>query len=400
MPGPSKQERARRSAFEEMKIGQTPARPGPAPTEAVSQAPTPTGRSVIEELEPSRMSPDRFQPRPILPVGLHTRLFSSAADCYQVAREWLKLAERDAGHRARVDELLQMADTLDEHGQIKAITGTWEQRADGSFLFRIETGERRFWSACLRRVQQGQAEEPRLRVEAVHAPSVERQIIENRHAQPPNAVAQAREIAALVVRQLGKEPDASVADPYVFFRQAVEMPRRPQGLWPKIEGVMQMSSARMIQLLNVLRFPTELLEEADRYNLPERVLREILSQPEETWPALVRAAIRDGLTADDIAHQVVVLPPEKRKPPTPSADPARRAMRSLIGFRRVMADIDKRRRVRVLDDLADDAMVRGEAQDLLALFEELAVLLRARVKRASQTASRPASRRSPRKGSR
>lgn len=398
MPGPSRQERARRSAFEEMKIGQTTARPGPAPAEALPEPAAASGRAVIEELVPSRMLPDPFQPRPILPVSLHTRFFSGAADCYQVAREWLKLAGRDAGHRARVDELLQMADTVDEHGQIKAITGTWEQRPDGSFLFRIETGERRFWSACLRHVQQAGTAEPRLRVEVVKAPSVERQIIENRHAQPPNAVAQAREIAALVVRHLGGQPDPSAADPYAFFRQAVEIPRRPQGLWPKIEGVMQMSSARMIQLLNVLRLPTDLLEEADRYNLPERVLREILSQPQVTWPALIRASIRDGLTADDIAGQVLVLPPDKPKPTPPSAEPARRAMRSLVGFRRVMSDLDRRRRARVLDDLADDAMVRGEAEDLLALFEELAVLLRARLKRASQTPARPASRSSPRKG--
>jgi hypothetical protein len=162
-----------------------------------------SNRELIERVKPSEMIPDRFQPRPVLPVELHQRFFKAELDCYQVAAEWIRLTEGDRGYRNRVGELIDMAESVDNHGQIKPITGSWETTDEGSYLFRIETGERRFWGACLKRVLDKKEEEPLLRVEAIESPTLERQIIENRHAQPPSTVAQAREISALILKKLG-----------------------------------------------------------------------------------------------------------------------------------------------------------------------------------------------------
>ena len=51
--------------------------------------------------------------------------------------------------REQVDRLLKMGLSFEEHGQIKPITGSWVEASDGSYIFQIETGERRFWAACL-----------------------------------------------------------------------------------------------------------------------------------------------------------------------------------------------------------------------------------------------------------
>ena len=72
--------------------------------------------------------------------------------------------------------------------------------------------------------------------------------------------------------------------------------RMPVGLWDKIKPVMQLTRPRMVQLLNILQFPNNLLDLANRYQLPERVLREILTKPEELWDQYLRLSIQNQLT--------------------------------------------------------------------------------------------------------
>src|SRR3972149_11157215 len=139
----------------------------------------------IERLTPSQMLPDRFQPRRLLPPYLRQPFFSGEIDCYKAASEWLELAKSDFGARAEVDRLLQMGSSFEDHGQIKPITGSWVPAHDGGFIFLIETGERRFWAACLQAVLHKAKDEPRLRGEVVNHPTRERQELGNRHAETP-----------------------------------------------------------------------------------------------------------------------------------------------------------------------------------------------------------------------
>ncbi len=359
------------------------ARPAPARVEP--------RRELIERVRPSQMVPDRFQPRPILPVELHRRFFAGEIDCYGTAAEWLQLAEADKGHRDRVAELIAMATSVDDHGQIKPITGAWVTAPDGSYLFEIETGERRFWGACLQVVSRGVETEPTLRVEAVEAPSVERQIVENRHAQLPTAVAQAREVAALLLRRLGHDPDASVEDPYDYFRQALDPPGRrrlPRGVWRKIEPVMRLTPRRMRQILSVLRLPTPLLERADRYNLSDRVLQAVLAGPEETWDELIEAAIEASLTGEEVAAASVRDEPgetARRKGAATRKDHARSALRGLRGLSGAVSRAGKGSRSAVLDEVADEIVVQADAAAVLGLLEEMALLVRTRLEAMEDT---------------
>lgn len=342
-------------------------------------------RELIERILPSEMIPDRFQPRPVLPIEIHLQFFAGEMDCYEAARAWHKLTRSDKGHRKRVNELMDMAESVSEHGQIKPVTGTWETKEDGSFVFRIETGERRFWGVCLKHVKAKEDEEPLLRVEVVEAPTVERQIVENRHAEPPTAVAQAREIAALLLKRMDMQPDPELVNPYEYFQKAIDLPGRkrlPKGIWDEIEPVMQLTPRRMRQVLSVLQMPADLLERADRYNVSYRVIQAILGEQEDRWDMLLEAAIEQGLTGEEMAS-LSGIPSKKalrkRKKSTKRRDYAWSGLRGLRGFSGAIARAGESRKGQVLDTMADEIVVQEDASRVLGLLEELAALVRTRL---------------------
>ena len=210
---PPSNPRKRSNAFDDFPVE-------PQPESAVVETQSPLVRRAavaeepqverIERLTPSQMLPDRFQPRRLLPPYLRQPFFSGEIDCYKAASEWLELAKSDFGARAEVDKLLQMGSSFEDHGQILPITGSWVPTKQGGFIFLIETGERRFWAACLQAVLHKAKAEPQLRVEVVNHPTRERQVLENRHAETPSAVEQACEVASLILAELGIQPDPAI----------------------------------------------------------------------------------------------------------------------------------------------------------------------------------------------
>jgi hypothetical protein len=354
-------------------IGATPLTPSLSPIAAVER---------IERLAPSQMLPDRFQPRRLLPPSMRQDFFSGKIDCYQAAASWLELAHSDPAIKVEVERLVSMGESFDEHGQIKPITGAWKEGPNGNYIFLIETGERRFWAACLKRVKNHAAEEPLLRVEVVDNPTRQRQVLENRHAEPPSAVEQACEISALILTELGMPAEESVEDEYDYFRK-VRSQRMPTGLWEKITPIMQLTRPRMVQLLNILQLPSPLLDLADRYRLSERVLREILSAPIQQRERLIQVSIQSQLTSDEVSAVSTSpeLPPRSPgKPPVSPRDPGREASRSLLKFIRSINRLDPVDQSQTLDLLADEIVYLGQAQETLTRLEELSRLIEARFK--------------------
>lgn len=338
----------------------------------------------IERLKPSQMMPDRFQPRRLLPASLRMDFFSGKLNCYAAAEQWLSLSRSDAGMRSEVETLMAMGESFKDHGQIKPITGSWVSAANGNYVFQIETGERRFWAACLRKVELKQKDEPLLRVEVVSKPTRQRQVLENRHSEIPSAVEQACEVSALILANLGIEPSEELQDEYDYFRKVNEQ-RMPAGLWDAIMPIMQLTRPRMVQLLNILRLPTDLLELADRYRLPERVLREVLLAPREQWDAMIRLSIQSQLTSDEVAEITAKVtapetPVQVRTTPVPS-EPGRESIKALRRFTRLMTSLRPADRQRTLDALADDLMVQGHAENVLILMTDLMQLIQSRLKR-------------------
>jgi hypothetical protein len=330
------------------------------------------------------MMPDRFQPRRLLPAHIRAPFFQREIDCYQAAAEWLKFAQHDSAVKAEVERLLNLGISFDAHGQIKPITGSWVNDQQGNFTFLIETGERRFWAACLQHVAQHSDQEPSLRVEVIENPTRQRQVLENRHAETPSAVEQACEVAALILAEQNILPDSQSHDDYEYFRIARDQ-RMPAGLWDRIIPIMQLTRPRMVQLLNILQLPSHLLELADRFRLPERVIREILNQPAAEWEGLVRQSIQNSLTSDDIAEQIVEKEEKKDEKATHSArtpsTPEKMALRSMRRFARVFRHINHLQQSEILDHLADELVVNKQAKDTLEILEELSSLLQARLSR-------------------
>jgi hypothetical protein len=338
----------------------------------------------IERIPPSQMMPDRFQPRRLLPPSLRQAFFSGRINCYQAAIDWLEMAKSDSGIHAEVDRLLAMGSSFDAHGQIKSITGNWASNPAGEYVFQIETGERRFWAACLSYASSGAREEPLLRVEVVSKPTRQRQVLENRHAEPPSAVEQACEVSSLILAELGITPDASENDDFEFFRQARNQ-RMPAGLWERITPIMQLTRPRMVQLLNILQFPSALLDQADRYRLPERVLREVLASPRDGWERMIKLAIQNSLTSDEVA-EIATTPPAQSedkgrvsRPVLP--EPGRQAARTFRRFVTTIEELDDYGRDQALDEIADTVVSKGSGENALDVLEELGRLIRARLER-------------------
>jgi hypothetical protein len=373
--------RKRSSAFEDFPVSD----PGQGPQAKIPLSPKEELPEVerIERLKPSQMMPDRFQPRHLLAHPLRGAFFSGQIDCYQAAAKWLTLARSERGYQAELDRLLAMGESFEDHGQIKAITGAWVSASDGRYIFLIETGERRFWAACLRTVAAHIEEEPLLRVEVVSHPTRQRQVLENRHAEPPSAVGQACEIAALILAEMDIRPDSGITDEFDYFRRA-QAQRMPEGLWERVTPIMQLTRPRMVQLLNILKLPTALLELADRYRLPERVLRPILAAPQEQRERMLRLSIRDSLTSDEVEE--LVHPAEHRSRANAQMEggtipPGRMAVSGLRRFANALSVLDDFSRSQALDEIADDLVARHQAEDLLALLDELERLVQVRLQR-------------------
>lgn len=381
--------RKRHSAFNDFPVDQTPEaaqttqepRVSPIANDSshiLSQPETPEVER-IERLKPTQMIPDRFQPRRLLPGSLRPAFFRGEIDCYEAAAQWLALARADSGIQMEVDRLMAMGLSFGEHGQIKPITGTWVPATDGSYIFQIETGERRFWAACLNYVSQSLTAEPLLRVEVVNNPTRQRQVLENQHAEAPSDVGRACEVAALILSELGIHPDSQQTDEYDYFRQARQQSMTGK-LWDKLSGIMQMTRPRMIQLLNILKLPTPQLDLADRYRVPERVIREVLGAPRHQWEQLLLASIQNSLTSDQVAELSQQPKPAKRqRSQSQNADPAQNAISSLKRFTYLMETLDETTQAGVLDELADDLVASGRAEGLINLMHDLSRLVQIRL---------------------
>ncbi|NTV35926.1 MAG: hypothetical protein HGA53_03140, partial [Anaerolineaceae bacterium] len=173
---------------------------------------------------------------------------------------------------------------------------------------------------------------------------------------------------------------------YEYFRQA-RAQRMPTGLWDRLMPVMQLTRPRMVQLLNILQMPSPLLELADRYRLPERVLREVLSAPQAQWERTLRFSIQNQLTSDEVAEVALAssMVPETHRPTKEktnvTTDPGKMAARAIRRFAFILNDLDEFGQAQALDDVADTLVSSQQSEGILHLLEELQRLVKARTSR-------------------
>jgi hypothetical protein len=285
----------------------------------------------------SRVLPDRFQSRVILPPELKAAFFAGRLDCYGVGQQLFVAADGDPALRRQIDALLVLGTTILDDGQVEPATGTWVRTPAGD-RFLLEAGERRFWALVLKSHELAQPDELRLQAVEQQTASRLRQIAENLAREDLSAVDFAKAVASLVLELMDIHPGSNQSE-YEYFHRALENRRLPSGTWPKIEQLTGLDRSYLYRHLQILSLDEELLYLASLYRINEARLREIVAAPAELQRALMFAAIDEQLTASELA-EAAVNPPGEEPParaPSNSRDPYRRAASRLKSMLRLVS---------------------------------------------------------------
>lgn len=351
------------------------------------------GSSRIVNVPLGQILPDQYQPRPILPLEIKEPFFAGEIDWRQAAERWLAMGEKDPGVEARIETLIDLGQTFQDHGQIKPVTGVWEQLED-EVIFRLETGERRFWARALDAVRDEGDGEPHLECREIDGQqrSRERQVVENIHAEAPTAVARAREIAALLLSKLElpaeKDPQrGGDVGEYEFFRSILDLEsligkkQMPSGVWDEVEKVMGLQRPPMVRYLQILELPNQLQYKADLYQLSERLLREVLKLPEGEWAGAIHKAAKNEMTAAEMKEYVERRTGEgKRGSPAvrPIKSPTERAASRIRLFFKSAREESVRGKLGEVATEFAAGMKLEQIQEAADLLEDLAAKLRLR----------------------
>lgn len=265
---------------------------------------------VVFDIRLTDIQPDPWQGRRVLPRDLRDAFRSGDIDAEQAMRAWLDRARAEQSLEAKyIQPFLDLADNLKD-GQVNPISLV-ELPMGAAHLYRLESGERRFWSTWIRVIR---GQHPDATIKAIVRPqmSLARQIGENAQQDSLTAVGLAITVARAYLAELGIEPDADAAAPADndFFRRALlpidqlkpGLGKAPTGMWDRIQQLMRRKRPHLLRLMDLLAFEDAALDVADRAGLTEWTLRAILEGTEDSVlrHRLVDAAARFQLNSVDI----------------------------------------------------------------------------------------------------
>ncbi|MBM3146028.1 MAG: hypothetical protein FJ010_13875 [Chloroflexi bacterium] len=270
----------------------------------------------IEVLSLEDVQPDPWNPRHILPADIRGEYISGKISARVAVQRWVKAGEKNAEIADQIQTYRSMGVSLLDQGQINPITVAKHFREDGSFVWRIESGERRYWAKWLM-VFDGQTDDCTIHALIRDELNPTRQAVENIQTASLTAVGEARQVARLFLDRLEITPESEIArgvpsgsDDY--FRLALspadrllaDRKRLPRGFWPALEEIMGSKRQHLERKMQILRLPDGLLSFVDDHQLTERQLREILANPEELWERLVMLTIEHDLTGPELSRFV------------------------------------------------------------------------------------------------
>ena len=337
-----------------------------------------SNRQSVYRVPLSMIKPDRFQARFLLPFELREAFFRQEIDWEETVRKWMALAEQDRLVRREIEELIALGDSLHDTGQIKPITGQVITE-DGREVFKMLTGERRFWATAFQSVLSGRKDEPYVLAIIDNQPSLEKQIAENMAYKALTPVGKARAAARIVLESNGIQPNESL-DEYSYFRQVLDV-RLSDETKDMLLKTLQLERTYYGRLMKFFELPQDLLEICDRAEMPERVLREIMQYDAKFWPAAVRYyAEHDGRTYQDVhAFLERISGREKTRKVRLPADPATKSARSL---KRVFLNLDELPQEDKLGSIADalvSEVAPEDARRMIGQMEQLTEALKVRV---------------------
>jgi hypothetical protein len=284
----------------------------------------------VERILLKLVRPDPVQPRRVLPERLHFAFHNNRMTPTQALRELVQSAQIAARQRGRpfdglhdllpngedetddetktplspeellLRDLVTLAITIGDDGQVNPLTVV--DASEGiTRLYRIETGERRYWASWLLRDfipnYTGAGMIPCIIIPAQQA-SPFRQAKENTARSGLTAVAMARQAALLLLAVHGYEIPADAVN-NDFYRQALDLDLRDHSsdVLTAMGGISRMHFSRFKALL---KLNDEAMELADRYDIDEKKLRFVISLPSEYQVELVHQIVDLNLTSKQV----------------------------------------------------------------------------------------------------
>ncbi len=287
----------------------------------------------VERILLEMIRPDPVQPRRVLPESIHLNFHNNRVTPTQALRELVQLVQIAARQRGRpfngvlellpngdderddetnvvlspeeqlLHDLVNLAVTIRDDGQVNPLTVV-DVSQGVTHLFRIETGERRYWATWLLRdfisSYTGDGMIPCIIIPANRS-SVFRQAKENTARSGLTAVALARQAALLLLTVHGYEiPSYAVGND--FYRHALELDLRAKREYTDaiLSAMGSIKRSQFSHIKSLLRLSDEALELADRHAIEEARLRYVVNVDAEYHAEIVRQIIDFNLSAKQV----------------------------------------------------------------------------------------------------
>jgi len=335
-------------------------------------------RQSVYRVPLSMIRPDRFQARLILPLELRKDFYSGRTPWNEVVRNWFELARNDRLIAQEIAELTVLGDSLHDTGQIKPVTGQVVNE-NGHDVFRMLTGERRFWATAIKAVLEGQPTEPYVLALIDNQPTIEKQIAENMAYKALTPVGKARAAARLVLDTHQIHPGEGESET-TFFRRVADV-RLDDGTKDMLQKTLQMERTYYGRLMKFFELDEKELEIADKSEMPERVLREIMQYDRSLWSdAVAFYASHEGRTYQDVHAFLERRSGNEtgRKARIP-LDPTTKSARSLRRLLNSIEDLPADDKPGSIADALLGDVDREEARQLVARMESLTAAMKRRL---------------------
>ncbi len=360
----------------------------------------------VERILLEMVRPDPVQPRRVLPERLYQAFHTNRMTPTQALRELIQAAQLAARQNGRpftnvldllgnpddeteaeapvlspeeqlVRDLVNLAVTIRDDGQVNPLTVV-DATQGVTRLYRIETGERRYWATWLLRDfipgYESDGMIPCIIIPAERA-SAFRQAKENTARTGLSAIAIARQAALLLLYVHGCEiPNRPVT--HDFYRRALELDLRGKREYTA-EILSAMGGLRIPMLSRykaLLRLCDEATELADRNNLDEGRLRHLLELAPEDQIEMVRQVIQLNLSS----KQIIDLIHSPKAGVDNAPDDLPRQARQFVKLMRPTSEISGYNLALALVEQEGDAVVaRVRLQHLRKLIDETKAYLNA-----------------------
>ena len=286
----------------------------------------------VERILLEMVRPDPLQPRRVLPDSVYTAFHNNRLTPTQALRELIQSAQVAARQHGRpftnvldllsnaedenerepqpltpeeqlVRDLVNLAVTIRDDGQVNPLTVV-DVTQGVTRLYRIETGERRYWATWLLRDfipgYESDGMIPCIVIPAEQA-SPFRQAKENTARTGLSAVAMARQAALLLLHVHSYEiPDGPVLPD--FYRQALDLTLRGKREYTTeiLTAMGGIRTSMFSRYKALLRLSDEAMELADRNDLDEGVLRHVITLPMDDHVEMVQHIIQFDLTSKQV----------------------------------------------------------------------------------------------------